>query len=211
MREEHRLGVLEVRAAGHGRARVRGGLLDERVDDVEDESRDRARLVAQVHARERRDLVVARPARAQLAPEPGPGTLDEPALQRGVHVLVVGGRDERARRDVLAQALERREHAVELVVVEQAGRVQDLRVGLRARDVLAREAPVEVRGLAQRGQRVGGAAREPAAPQADARRLGRLDGGAVLVVVRAHSAPVPRSTPLPNFSSRAAASFAVRP
>ena len=59
MGEEHWLGVLQVGAAGHRHAAVAGGLVDERVDDVEHQARDRAGVVAQVHPEQRGDLVVA--------------------------------------------------------------------------------------------------------------------------------------------------------
>jgi hypothetical protein len=59
--------------------------------------------VAQPHPEEGGDLVVARTARAQLAAQLRARPLDQPALQRGVHVLVVGRGRERAGLDVGAE------------------------------------------------------------------------------------------------------------
>src|SRR5690606_14192961 len=72
-----------------------------------------------------------------------------------------------ARGDVGVEPVQRGEHAVELLVAQQPGAVQHAGVRAGSRDVVAGEPPVEVRRDAQRGQRVGGAAGEPAAPQAD--------------------------------------------
>ena len=57
----------------------------------------------------------------------------------------------------------------ELRVVEKAGGGQRPGVGARAGDVVRREAPVEVGGLAQGRECVGGAAGEASAPEAEAR------------------------------------------
>ena len=121
--------------------------------------------VAQPHPEQGGDLVVARAPGAQLAAQLRARPLDQPALQRGVHVLVVGRRVERAGLDVGAELGQRVEHAGELGVGEQARPVQHPRVRHRAAHVVGREAPVEVRGLRQRRQRVGGAGREPPAPE----------------------------------------------
>lgn len=132
VREQDRLGVLEVRAAGHGDVGVRLGEADERVLEVGDEAADDARVVAQVHAEERGHLVVAGPARAQLAAEVDAEALKEAALQRRVDVLVGDRPDERAVRHVRFELVEAREHAGQLVLGEQARLVQHARVGAGA-------------------------------------------------------------------------------
>ena len=63
--DEHRLGVLHVGASGHDGVRGLGGLVDEGVDDVENESGHVAGLITQVHTDEGGDLVVAAAAGAQ--------------------------------------------------------------------------------------------------------------------------------------------------
>ncbi len=54
---------------------------------------------------------------------------------------------------------------VELGIVQQPGLVQHAGVRLGSGDVVAGQPPVKVRGLAQRGEGVRGAAGKPAAPQ----------------------------------------------
>ena len=76
--EQHRLGVLQVRAPGHRRVRMRHGLGEQRVDDVADPRADPAGCVAQPHPEERGHLVVARPAGAQLPPSSGPARSTRP-------------------------------------------------------------------------------------------------------------------------------------
>jgi hypothetical protein len=108
MREQHRLGVLEVGAPRHRHPEVAIGLCHKGIDDVEHEGRDRAGLVTQVHPEEGGDLVVARATGPQPAADVGAGPLDEAPLQRGVDVLVAGLRHELPRLDVGAQGLEAR-------------------------------------------------------------------------------------------------------
>ena len=175
MREQHRLGVLEVSAPRHRHPEVAIGLCHKGIDDVEHEGRDRAGLVTQVHPEEGRHLVVARTTGPQPAADVGTGSFDEAPLQRGVDVLVAGLRHELPRLDVGAQGLEAVEHGLQGRVVEQARGVQDTCVGPRPGQVVGRQSPVEVGGLRQGRQRIGRAAGEPAAPQADTG--GRIGGG----------------------------------
>ena len=163
--QQDRLGVLQVGAARHRRARVLLRLPGERVDDVEHPGGDAARRVAQVHPDHGGDLVVAGAASTQLASEIFSGPLQESALQGPVDVLIRVCGDEAARRDVVVQPLQRREHTGQLVVTEQLGAVQHPGVGLGAGDVVGGELPVEVRGLAQRRHDVGRAGGEAAAPE----------------------------------------------
>ena len=102
--QQHRLGVLEVRAARHRHVGVAGGLVDEGVDDVEHQAGDRPGVVAQVHPEEGGDLVVAGPAGPQPPADVGPGALDQPALEGGVDVLVVVAGPEGPGRDVVGEA-----------------------------------------------------------------------------------------------------------
>ena len=166
MGQEHRLRVLEMRAPGHRRLGVLLGLGDEDVDGVEDETGDLPGVIAQVHPSHRRDLVIARPSGPQLPAELGPGDLDEPPLERGVDVLVGFRGDVLARGDPPAELVECRDHPVELVCGEQSRTVEDGGVRLRSGDVVRRQAPIEVRRLAQRGQRIRRSVRESSAPQA---------------------------------------------
>ena len=60
--EQDRLGVLQVGATGHRGVGMRLGLLDERVDGGQYTAGDDTGMVAQEHAAQGRDLVVARAA-----------------------------------------------------------------------------------------------------------------------------------------------------
>ncbi len=146
----------------HARVLARAGLLTD----------DEPGGVAEVEPQVGRHLVVARAAGAQLAAEAAE-LLEQPALQRGVHVLVLDPRAERAVGDLGAQLVEGAQHPVQLVDVEQPRAVQDAGVRLGGEQVVRREAPVEVDADRQPGERLGRTALEPAAPQGGAvRRLG---------------------------------------
>src|SRR5680860_1195523 len=71
--------------------------------------------------------------------------LDQAAFERRVNVLVVLVRAERARLHVDQEPPESVKHGVQARVVEQAGAMQHPGVRARARDVVGREPPVEVR------------------------------------------------------------------
>ena len=95
MGQQHRLGVLQVGPAGHRDAEVPLGLVGQRVGQPADQPDELARLLAQVHPDQGGDLVVAGPPGPQPAAELGAGPLEQAALQRGVHVLVVAAGRER--------------------------------------------------------------------------------------------------------------------
>src|SRR4051794_41481611 len=110
MREEDRLGVLEMRHAGSGRVTDALGLLDQRSLQLGDARGDLASMVAEVEAEIGRDLVVAAPSSAQLAAE-RTDPLEEAPLERGVHVLVLGSRPEQAVPRVVVELLQRGDDA----------------------------------------------------------------------------------------------------
>ena len=134
-------------------------------DDVEHAAADPSHRVPQPHPEQRCHLVVARPPGPQAAAEFGPDPVDQPALQRGVHVLVADQRTEAAVSDVLGEAVEAGQQPVALLFGEQPGPEEHHGVSTRRGDVVGSQHPVEVGGFAQRGQRVGRPVGEPAAPQ----------------------------------------------
>ena len=151
---------------GAGVSRCRAGLLDQRVGQRRPaRAASAAGVVAQVEPQVGGDLVVAGPAGAQLAAERAE-LLQQAALERGVHVLVL---DRRAEVAVGARRLAARRARPSIrpssSSVEQAGPVQDPGVRPGAGEVVGRQPPVELHADGQPGQRLGGAAGEPAAPQ----------------------------------------------
>lgn len=163
--QQDRLGGLQVGFAGHDGARVCGGLLCQRTDHVEHTGGDPAHRVAQPHPKQRGHLVVARAPGPQSAAQVRSDPVDQAPLQRGMHVLVGDQRAEAAVGDVLGEAVQAGEQPVALLLGEQPGPKQHHGVRPRRGEVVGGQHPVEVGGLAQRGQRVGRAAGEPPAPQ----------------------------------------------
>ena len=163
--EQNRLRRLQMRLAGHHGERVGGGLIRQHRDDVEHAEGDAPHRIAQPHPEQGGDLIVAGPPSPEAATQVGSDPVDQTPLQRAVNVLVGDDRSETAVGDVGAQAVQAGQQAVPLVVGQQPRAVQYPRVGLGRRDVVGREHPVEVRRLAQGGQRGRRAAFEPSAPQ----------------------------------------------
>jgi hypothetical protein len=127
VRQQHRLRMLQVRHARNGGVLVPLSLPDERPLEFSEPRGDNPDLVPQVQAQVRGDLVIAAPAGSQLATQL-PGSLQEAALQRSMHVLVFRGRPERARPAGAAKVVKRREHPCQLSIGQQAGLVQHARV-----------------------------------------------------------------------------------
>ena len=98
-------------------------------DDVEHAGGHPAHRVAQPHPEQRGDLVVSRPAGAQPAAEVLADPVDQPSLERAVHVLVGDQRAEAARRDVFGEAVQPGQQAVALLLGEQSGPEQHAAVG----------------------------------------------------------------------------------
>src|SRR6266536_1315113 len=98
---------------------------------------------------------------------PGAGALQQPALQRRVHVLVGGGGAEAAGPACLAEVIKGSEQAGKLDVREQPGRVQYSRVRAGGQQVVGGQPPVELDAHGQPGKRLRRARLEPPAPEPD--------------------------------------------
>ena len=92
--DEDGLGMLHVGTSRHDGVSRALGLADEGLSDVENATSQVARLFTQIHANEGSDLVVARASGAQLAAQGRARPLNQAALERGVHVFIVGAGNE---------------------------------------------------------------------------------------------------------------------
>jgi len=110
------------------------------VGDGRDELAD---VVSQVQPQIGGDLVVATAPGAQFAAERAQ-PLQQPAFQRGVHVLVSDGRAELTAGHRRTQVVEREQHPGGLVVAQQPGAMQYPCVRLGRQQVIGRQPPVEV-------------------------------------------------------------------
>ena len=169
--QQDRLRRLQVCLAGHDRGRVRRRLGGQRRNHVEYAVGDPPHRVAQPQPKQRGHLIVSRPARPQPSTEVIADPIDQPPLQRPVHVLVGDQRKETAVGHVLTEAVQTGQQPVSLFLGQQPGPEQHPCVRLRRGDVIGRKHPVEVGGLAQCRQRVRRTVGEPAAPQGHLRSL----------------------------------------
>ena len=112
--------------------RMRRGLAGQCVDKAQRAGGHSPQRIAQPHPEQRGHLVVSRAAGPQPATQVGPDPVDQPTLQRGVHVLVGDQRPETAVGDVLGQAVQTDQQTIALIVGQQPGVEQDLGVGLEA-------------------------------------------------------------------------------
>ncbi len=127
--EGDRLGVLEMGHPGSRGVHLGRRLIDESELQVDETRRHLAGMVTQVHPQVGGNLVIAATPRPQLAAERAEA-FEQTPFQGRVHVLVVDGRAEPPGSHSLGQIIQGREYRGDLVVVEQAGAVQD--AGVRA-------------------------------------------------------------------------------
>ena len=152
--QQHRLGVLQVRHPRRGRAQVPLRLVRQRRLQLGQPRHDQAGVIAQVQAQVGGDLVVTAAAGPQLAGQRA-DPLQQAAFQRGVHVLVGGGRAEPPLPAGLAQVVQRGQHPGQFGLVEQAGLAQHAGVGAGGQQVVGGEPPVELDADRQPGQGLG--------------------------------------------------------
>ena len=167
MSDEHGLRVLHVGAARHDCVAGAHGLPDESLRDVKNATGQVTSLLAQVHANECGDLVVAGTSSTQLATERCSGSLDEATLKRGVDVFIVWRGHKRTGGNISVQARQSIVHVRAFLVGQQANTMQLISVGMRARDIHVGQTEVEVRRDAQRSQCLRRPSRKTATPQGD--------------------------------------------
>lgn len=181
MRQQHRLGPLEVRvarqahrvtvdAAGQGSV----GPIGEHVDEAENQLGGRRHLAHHVVAERGGDLVVARPAGVDLAADRA-DQLGDPAFDGGVDVLVGGDEVEHAGPVLHLDRVQATEEGGQLPLVDEARPVQTPDVRLGAGDVVGQETLVVAERLGELDERLGGRDVEPTVPE-----LAPIGGRAVL-------------------------------
>jgi hypothetical protein len=184
--EGDRLRALEVCVAGHQPVRVTFCLDRERVDDIREEQERFVRRVAAVKPEVQGDLVVARPPCVER--RAGGRDLGQPALDRGVDVLVCRREFERALVELSLDSAQPALNGRQLGGGDDICGLEPARVGEAARDVVGVELEVdsERRGEAlELGQQP---ARESAAPQ-----LLRFGGYFVSLLASPRSRPKSRA------------------
>ena len=162
--EKHRLGVLEVRVAGHHDVEVLLGSVEQ---DAAQRHVAGDQVVAEVLGEQADvggDLVVAGAARVE-ARAGGADVAREGALDGHVDVLVVDVPDEGAVRDLAGDALEARIDGGLVVGRDDALLGEHARVGAAARDVLGGHGPVDLEARAELLRERVHALLEPTAPQ----------------------------------------------
>ena len=141
--------MLQVGAPRHRCLEMTFGLPGQRPHELKRLGRQRPALVAQIHADQRRDLVVAGPAGAQPPTQLRTDPFQQHSLEGRVHVLVVGAGDDLARGDIGVERVQRVDERTRLTVGQQSRPAKCMRMSARARDVVAGQAPVDMRGHGQ--------------------------------------------------------------
>lgn len=106
-------------------------------------------MTTQPHADKGRDLIVARTPCTQLATQLVTCDFKKATLKGRGLILIGFLRNESAGVDPALQLIERGFHPVELILGQQSGSRQGSGMRPRTGDVVIRETPVELRGLAQ--------------------------------------------------------------
>ena len=164
VRQQHRLGSLQVRVARQiGRA-GRDRTLEQHLLKAEHSIRNDAQLPLAPQPQRGRHLVVAAASGVEL-PAGRAGDLGDAALDGRVDVLVGGREHERAAVQLVGHRVERGQDLRRLVAVEQPGADEPAHVRARADDVVGRQAHVERQRGREREQLVGRTRPEPSVPE----------------------------------------------
>jgi hypothetical protein len=140
--DSHGLGPLKMRVPGHRPVRVLRGAGDEDCDHLREGRGDIHSRVPTVEAEVERYLVVARAAGVEAAAHLRT-KLRQPALDRGVDVLVRRPEVELVVHELVRDPAQAVLDRVQLRLVEQSGRVQSPRVRDGTGDVVEREFDVQ--------------------------------------------------------------------
>ncbi len=150
--QQHRLGALQVRVAGHRRLAVLLGLGDERALHVHQSRVHVVEDVPEIEPLVQRDLIVAGAAGVELAAH-RPRQLDEAALHVHVDVLELAPEREGAALELAADPVEARQQALELRLGDQLRPRERARPRRASGQIVGPEPPVEGQG---RGEGFGG-------------------------------------------------------
>jgi hypothetical protein len=91
------------------------GLARQCCDQVQRAGGHSSQRVAQPHPKQCGHLIISRPAGPQTAPQVGADPVDQPTLERGMHVLVGDQRPETAIGEVFGQAVQTGQQPVTLI------------------------------------------------------------------------------------------------
>ena len=165
VRQQHRLSRLRVSLARHDGIRVCLGLSDQGADQVRDIQCNAAHGIAQPHAEQGCHLVIAGTTSAQATTDLRADAINQTALHSPVDVLIRRLWTKLAGGNVATELIKACNHGVKVGIAEQPASMQHSGVGLGRKNVVRREHPVKMGGLAQCGHRLGRATGKAAAPQ----------------------------------------------
>ena len=164
VREEHGLGALQVRVAGHQHVLVAPRGPRQRLPQRLKVRQDAVERVPQVEPHVQIDLVVAAPGGVELLAH-GADLLGQPPLDVHVNVFVGDVEGKRAALDLLLNGAQSGDDLARLARGDDALLSEHSGVGDAAGDVVTVEAPVHVHGGGEGHHGIGGGAGEPAAPE----------------------------------------------
>ncbi len=164
MGEQHRLRPLHVGVAGQVDVGRLPGSLGQHVLERHDLLGHADERATAPQAQRRGDLVVAAAPGVQLGPDVA-DQLGDPALDRGVDVLVARCEHKGARLELLLHDVEGLHQRGHLAVAEDARLAEALDVRARAGQVVAGQRPVERQAHSECRHGVGHAGRDPTLPE----------------------------------------------
>ena len=141
------------------------GLSHQGGNQVSDIQCNAAHGIAQPHAEQSCHLVIAGTTSAQATADLRADAINQTALHGTVDVLICRLWTKFAGGNVATELIKAFDHGVKVGIAEQPTGMQHSGVGLGRKNVVRREHPVKMGGLAQCGHRLGRATGKAAAPQ----------------------------------------------